>query len=59
MCSSVTFLVSGISQNVIPIKATFNAVYSQNVPAAQMQKAVEKLWQVRDWTKTESLLEAV
>ena len=48
-----------LSRAELTDKAMRLAAFSQDVPAAQMQKAVEKLWQVRDWTKTESLLQAV
>ena len=48
-----------LSRAELTDKAMRLAAFSQDVQAAHMQKAVQKLWQVRDWTKTEKLLETV
>ena len=48
-----------LSRAELTDKAMRLAAFSQDVEAAHMQKAVQKLWHVRDWTKTEKLLETV
>ena len=45
-----------LSREELTDKAMRLAAFSQVVPAAQMAPAVQKLWQVRDWTRVERLL---
>ena len=45
-----------LSRAELTDKAMRLAAFSQAVPEAQMAPAVQKLWQVRDWTRVERLL---
>ena len=48
-----------LSREELTDKALRLGQFSRAVPAAQMQQSVQKLWQVRDWTRVEKLLVAV
>jgi len=48
-----------LSREELTDKALRLGAFSRAVPAAQMQQSVQKLWQVREWTRVEKLLVAV
>ncbi len=48
-----------LSREELTDKALRLGEFSRAVPAAQMQQTVQKLWQVREWTRVEKLLLAV
>lgn len=48
-----------LSREELTDKALRLGAFCKEVPAAQMQNAVYKLWKVRDWTRVETLLQAV
>jgi len=48
-----------LSREELTDKALRLGEFSRAVPAAQMEQSVQKLWQVREWTRVEKLLLAV
>ena len=48
-----------LSREELTDKALRLGAFCKEVPAVQMQNAVHKLWKVRDWTRVETLLQAV